>query len=127
MKLLGREPVYLLAFVAVTLKLASAYGLDVSAEQQAVIMAVLSGVVAVVEAVVLRTGAAAAAIVNLAQGVLALFLGFGLAMTAEQQSLWMLVVEGAVALMLRREVTAPVPEVGIEQSSPLAKRGPTAV
>ncbi|NUV54544.1 hypothetical protein G6W51_16830 [Streptomyces coelicolor] len=127
MKILGREPVYLLAFVAVTLKLASAYGLDVSAEQQAVIMAVLSGLVALVEAVVLRTGAAAAAIVNLAQGVLALFLGFGLEMSAEQQSLWMLVVEGAVALMLRREVTAPVPEVGIEKSSPLAKHGPTAV
>ena len=33
----------------------------------------------------------------------------------------------AVALMLRREVTAPVPEVGIEQSSPLTKRGPTSV
>ena len=126
MKILGREPVFLLAFVAVTLKLASAYGLDVTAEQQAVIMAVLSGMVAVVEAVVLRTGAAAAAIVNLAQGVLALFLGFGLAMSAEQQSLWMLAVEGAVALMLRREVTAPVPEVGIEQSSPLTKRGPTS-
>ncbi|MCX4571534.1 hypothetical protein OOK48_35020 [Streptomyces viridodiastaticus] len=127
MKIFGREPVLLLGFVAVTLKLASAYGWDVSAEQQAVIMAVLSGVVALVEAVVLRTGAAAAAIVNLAQGVLALFLGFGLEMSAEQQALWMLVVEGAVALMLRREVTAPVPEVGIEQSSPLAKRGPTAV
>lgn len=126
MRILGREPVFLLAFVAVTLKLGSAYGLDVSAEQQAVIMAVLSGVVALVEAIVLRTGAAAAAIVNLAQGVLALFLGFGLSMTAEQQSLWMLVVEGAVALMLRREVTAPVPEVGIEQSSPLTKRGPTS-
>lgn len=127
MKWFGREPVYLLAFVAVALKLASAYGLDVTAEQQAVIMAVLSGIVALVEAVVLRTGAAAAAIVNVAQGVLALFLGFGLEMSAEQQSLWMLAVEGAVALMLRREVTAPVPEVGIEQSSPLAKRGPTAV
>ena len=127
MKLLGREPVFLLAFVAVTLKLASAYGLDVTAEQQAVIMAVLSALVAVVEAVVLRTGAAAAAIVNLAQATLALFLGFGLAMSAEQQALWMLVVEGVVALMLRREVTAPVPEVRIEQSSPLARRGPTAV
>ncbi|MFF8544837.1 hypothetical protein ACF060_31625 [Streptomyces werraensis] len=127
MKWFGREPVFILAFVAVVLKLASAYGVGVSAEQQAVIMAVLSGVVALVEAVVLRTGAAAAAIVNLAQGVLALFLGFGLEMSAEQQALWMLVVEGAVALMLRREVTAPVPEVGIETSSPLAKRGPTAV
>lgn len=127
MKIFGREPVYLLAFVAVTLKLASAYGWDVSAEQQAVIMAVLSGVIALVEAVVLRTGAAAAAIVNLAQGVLALFLGFGLEMSAEQQALWMLAVEGVVALMLRREVTAPVPEVGIETSSPLTKHGPTAV
>lgn len=127
MKIFGREPVLLLGFVAVTLKLASAYGLDVSAEQQAVIMAVLSALVALAEAVVLRTGAAAAAIVNLAQAVLALFLGFGLNLSAEQQALWMLVVEGAVALMLRREVTAPVPEVGIETSSPLAKRGPTAV
>ena len=127
MKWFGREPVLILGFVAVALKLASAYGLDVSVEQQAVIMAALSAVVALVEAVVLRTGAAAAAIVNVAQAVLALFLGFGLDLSAEQQALWMLVVEGAVALLLRREVTAPVPEVPIEQSSPLAKRGPTAV
>lgn len=127
MKIFGREPVLLLGFVAVVLKLASAYGLDVSAEQQAVIMAVLSGVVALAEAIVLKTGAAAAAIVNLGQGVLALFLGFGLAMSAEQQALWMLVVEGAVALFLRKEVTAPVPAVNLEQSSPLAKQGPTAV
>lgn len=128
MKILGREPVYILAFVAVALKLSSAYGLDVTAEQQAVIMAVLSGVVALIEAIVLRTGAAAAAIVNLAQGVLALFLGFGLDLSAEQQALWMLLVEGAVALMIRREVTAPVAALGIEQSSPLTKRNtPTAV
>lgn len=128
MKILGREPVYILAFVAVALKLSSAYGLDVTAEQQAVIMAVLSGVVALIEAIVLRTGAAAAAIVNLAQACLALFLGFGLDLSAEQQALWMLLVEGAVALMIRREVTAPVAALGIEQSSPLTKRNtPTAV
>jgi hypothetical protein len=127
-KILGREPVYLLAFVAVALKLASAYGLNVTADQQAVIMAVLSGVVALIEAIVLRTGAAAAAIVNLAQGVLALFLGFGLDMTAEQQALWMLAVEGAVALFLRREVTAPVSALSIEQTSPLDRTSkPTAV
>lgn len=128
MKIFGREPVYLLAFVAVALKLGSAYGLDVTADQQAVIMAVLSGAVALVEAIVLRTGAAAAAIINLAQGVLALFLGFGLDMSAEQQALWMLAVEGAVAVFLRREVTAPVSALGIEQSSPLTKAaGPQSV
>ncbi|MBE4761757.1 hypothetical protein [Streptomyces caniscabiei] len=119
MRILGREPVYILAFVAVALKLSSAYGLEVTADQQAVIMAVLSGVVALVEAIVLRTGAAAAAVVNLAQACLALFLGFGLDMTAEQQALWMLAVEGAVAIFLRREVTAPVQVLSIEQTSPL--------
>nr|WP_237270681.1 hypothetical protein [Streptomyces caniscabiei] len=116
---MGREPVYILAFVAVALKLSSAYGLEVTADQQAVIMAVLSGVVALVEAIVLRTGAAAAAVVNLAQACLALFLGFGLDMTAEQQALWMLAVEGAIAIFLRREVTAPVQVLSIEQTSPL--------
>ncbi|MHA4776082.1 hypothetical protein L1085_016420 [Streptomyces sp. MSC1_001] len=123
MRIFGREPVYILAFVAIGLKLGAAYGLDVSAEQQGAIMAVLSLAVAFATAVVLRTGAAAAAIVNLAQGVLALFLAFGLHMAAEEQALWMLFVEGAVALVLRREVTAPVSELPIEKRGPLRSPG----
>ena len=119
MKIFGREPVYILAFVAIALKVAAAYGLDVSAEQQGAIMAVLSLVVAVVNAIVLKTGAVAAAIVNLAQGVLALFLAFGLHLSADQQALWMGVVEAAVALVIRREVTAPVSALRVEQSSPV--------
>lgn len=119
MRILGREPVAILAFIAVALKLSSAYGLNVTAEQQAIIMTVLSCVVALAEAVVLRTGAAFAAIVNLAQAGLALFLGFGLEMTAEQQALWMFAVEGLVALFLRREVEAPVTRLPIETSSPV--------
>lgn len=119
MKVFGREPVYILAFIAVALKLSAAYGVDVSDTEQGAIMAVLSLVVAVVSAIVLKTGAAAAAIVNLAQGVLALFLAFGLNMAAETQALWMLGVEGLVALVLHREVTAPIPALGIEQSSPV--------
>lgn len=119
MKVFGREPVYILAFVAIGLKLAAAYGLDVTADQQGAIMAVLSLVVAVVNAIVLKTGAAAAAVVNLAQGVLALFLAFGLHLSADQQALWMGVVEAAVALVIRKEVTAPVPALRVEQSSPV--------
>lgn len=117
MKIFGREPVYILAFIAIVLKLSAAYGVDVSDAEQGAIMAVLSLIVAVVSAVVLKTGAAAAAIVNLAQGVLALFLAFGLNMAAETQALWMLAVEGAVALLIHREVTAPVSSLRIEQSS----------
>ncbi|EGX60082.1 hypothetical protein SZN_09176 [Streptomyces zinciresistens K42] len=117
MKIFGREPVYLLAFVAIALKLAAAYGLDVSAGQQGAIMAVLSLTVALVTAVVLKTGAAAAAVVNFAQGALALFLAFGLELSADQQALWMAGVEAAVALVLRKEVTAPVASLRVEQSS----------
>jgi hypothetical protein len=120
MKIFGREPVYILAFIAVALKLASAYGLDVSAEQQGAIMAVLSLVVAVVNAIVLRAGAVGAAVINLAQGALALFLAFGLDMSAEDQALWMLIVESVVALWIREKVTAPVTLLPIEQRSPAA-------
>ncbi len=125
MKIFGREPVYVLAFISIVLKLSAAYGLDVSDVQQGAIMAVLSLIVAVVTAFVVKTGAAAAAIVNLAQGLLALFMAFGLHLDAELQALWMLAVEGAVALVLRKEVTAPVPELRLEKSSPV-KAGPAS-
>jgi len=118
MRIFGREPVYILAFVAVALKLGSAYGLDVTPEQQGLIMAFLSLVVAVAEAVVLRTGALGAAILNLAQGGLALFLAFGLEMSAETQALWILLVESLLALWLREKVTAPVSVTPIEQRTP---------
>ena len=117
MKIFGREPVYILAFVAIALKLGAAYGIDVSAAQQGAIMAVLSLLVAVANAVILKTGAAAAAIVNLAQCVLALFLAFGLHLSADQQALWMGAVEALVALVIRKEVTAPVSSLRVEQSS----------
>jgi len=120
MRIFGREPVYILAFIAVALKLATAYGLDVSDEMQGAIMAFLSLVVAFAEAIVLKTGAVGAAVINLAQGALALFLAFGLEMSAEQQALWMLIVESAVALWLRERVTAPVVALPIEQRAPAA-------
>ncbi|MER7813786.1 hypothetical protein [Streptomyces sp. NPDC096153] len=119
MKIFGREPVYVLAFIAIVLKLSAAYGVGVTVEQQGAIMAVLSLAVAVATAIVLKTGAVAAAIVNLGQGALALFLAFGLEMAATTQALWMLAIEGGVALILHREVTAPVSSLRIEQSSPV--------
>jgi hypothetical protein len=55
-------------------------------------------------------------------------LAFGLHMAAQTQSLWMLAVEGGVALVLHREVTAPVPQLPLETHSPLAKfYGPQGV
>lgn len=118
MKIFGREPATILAFIAVALKLGAAYGLGADETQQALIMAFLACVVAVAEAFILKTGAAFAALVNLGHGALALFLGFGLEMNAEAQALWMLLIEGGLALIvIRPQVTAPIPALKIEQSS----------
>lgn len=119
MRVFGREPVYILATIAIVLKLGAAYGLDISDAEQGALMAFLSLVVAVINAFVLKTGAVGAAIVNLAQGGIALFLAFGLEMSAETQALWMFAIEALVALVIHKEVTAPVPELPIEQASPV--------
>jgi hypothetical protein len=119
MKIFGREPVAILAFIAVALKLSAAYGWGVTDTQQAAIMVILSCAVAVAEAFILKTGAAFAAIVNLGHAAIALFLAFGLNMDAQTQALWMFAIESGVAFFVRREVTAPVPLLRIEQSSPM--------
>lgn len=119
MKIFGREPVVILAFIAVLLKLFSAYVIDVSPTQQGVIMAVLSAIVAVVTAIMLKNGALYAAFINLAQGVQALVMAFGLHLSAEEQALWMSLVETALALFaVRPQVTAPVTVHPIETHSP---------
>lgn len=119
MKVFGREPVYILAVIAIGLKLAAAYGLDVSEEQQTLINTALSCIVAVASAIVLKTGAAGAAILQFASALLALFLGFGLDMSAQEQAGWMSLVAAVLALFEHREVTAPVPVLKVEQSSPV--------
>jgi hypothetical protein len=119
MKIFGREPVYLLAVAAIVLKLAAAFGLNVSADQQAVINAGLAAAVGVASAIVLKTGAAGAAILQFAQAALALFVGFGLDLSANQQSLIMSGIAAVLALVLHREVQAPVPTLPLEQRSPV--------
>lgn len=117
MKLFGREPVFLLAFIAVTLKLAAAYGLALSTTQQGAIMAVLSVGVGVTQAVVLKSGAVAGLLVNLGQAVVALFLAFGVGMTPETLAMWGLLIEAGVALLMRPQVEAPVGQVPLETKS----------
>jgi hypothetical protein len=121
MKWFGREPVYFLAFVAVFLKLLAGFGVDVSADKQAVINTALAAAVGVVSAIVLKTGAVAAAVLNFAQAAMAAFVGFGLDWSADRQALVMSIVASGMALWLHREVEAPVGLVKQEQTSPLDK------
>lgn len=116
--LLGREPALLLGFAAAGLKLLTAFGLDVTADQQTLINAVLAALVGVWLAVVARNGAWAATLMQLAQTVMALFVGFGLDWTADKQATVMATVAALLALFERTQLTAPRPSTALEESTP---------
>jgi len=117
--LFNREPALLLGFAAAGLKLLTAFGLDVTADQQALINAVLAAAVGVWLAIVAHNGAWAAALMQLAQAVTALFVGFGLDWSTEKQATVMATVAALLALFERTQVTPPVATTRLEQSSPI--------
>ena len=127
MKLLGREPALLLGFAAAALKLAAAFGLHVSDAQQALINAVLAAGVGVWLAIVAKDGALGAAITQLAQAFMALFIGFGLDWTAAKQATVMATLAAALALWERTQITAPVAVTALEQMSPYSPSAPRGV
>ncbi|MDX3183472.1 hypothetical protein PV334_19700 [Streptomyces sp. ME02-7008A-1] len=119
MRILGREPVVILGAIAVFLKLLAGYGVEVTETQQALINTFLACAVAVASAVVLKTGAVYAALLQLSSAGLALFIGFGLDMSAEQQAGWMAFVSAVLVVIERPAVEAPLSTTPIEQSSPV--------
>jgi hypothetical protein len=126
MKILGREPVYLLGFIAALLQALSAVGVDISDGTQTAINAASAAAVGVITAIVLKNGALAAMLVQFAQAVMALCVGLGLDWSADHQSKVMAAIAALITLWLRERVTAPVPAVPLELSSPV-KTGPAGV
>ncbi|MCX4596072.1 hypothetical protein OG819_42425 [Streptomyces sp. NBC_01549] len=124
MKIFGREPVYILGFIAALLQALSAFGVDISDGTQTAINAVSAAAVGVITAIVLKNGALAAMIVQFAQAVMALCVGLGLDWSADHQSKVMAAIAALVTLWLRERVTAPVPSVRLEQSSPVEPAAP---
>jgi hypothetical protein len=126
MKLLGREPVYLLGFIAALLQALSAFGVNISDGTQTAINAASAAAVGVITAIVLKNGALAAMLVQFAQAVMALCVGLGLDWSADHQSKVMAAIAALITLWLRERVTAPVPETALERSSPV-KAGPAGI
>lgn len=108
MKIFNREPALWLGLVAIGVKLLAAFGMDVSADQQAVINAVAATLVGLVLAVMAHD-AVGAAVLGFAQAALALAVGFGLDWSAEQQAVVLAAAAAVVAMWDRTQITAPVP------------------
>ncbi|MFE3429786.1 hypothetical protein [Streptomyces sp. NPDC059171] len=127
MRILGREPVYILGFLAAALQALTAFGLNVTETQQTLVNTFAAAVVGVITAVVLKTGALAAALLGFAQAGMALAVGFGLDWSTDMQGKVMAAIAALLALWLREKVTAPVPTTGLEQSSPVKAPAATGV
>lgn len=111
-----REPALLLGLIAAGVKLIG-YEFDVSDGVQTAINAIAAGVVALLVAIIAKNGAWAAAILQTAQAVMALFVGLGLDWSADRQALWMATIAAALAVVERFIVTPPLPTTPLEQTS----------
>lgn len=112
--ILGREPSLWLGLVAVLVKMAAAFGLDVSGEQQAVVNALAAALVGLILAVMAHDGVGAA-VLGFVQATLALAVGFGLDWSAERQAVLLSVAAAVVAMFDRTQVTAPVPAGAVQR------------
>jgi hypothetical protein len=120
MKIFGREPALLLSFFAVVVKLAAAFGLDVSSEQQAWVNAVAAAAVGLALAVMAGDGVSAA-VLGFVQAALALAVGLGLDWSTDQQAVAMSFVAAVVAMFERTQLVAPVSAADVRK--PATVRG----
>jgi hypothetical protein len=112
MKIFGREPAAVLAFIAVAIKLLAAFGVGLSADQQSVLNAVAAAAVGLLVAFATHDGVAAA-LYGFTQAALALAVGFGLHWSADQQAVVLSFVSVAIAMFVRTQVTARKPAVAL--------------
>lgn len=113
---LSRDPAIYLSLFATAVRLASAFWFHVSDEQQAVINAVATAAAGLIVAFWVAKDGQVAAVLGVAQALLALAVGFGLNVSAELQATLMSFVGLALAAFVRTQVTAPVSPEGVKQA-----------
>lgn len=109
MRIFGRDPATILAFVSAGVQMLVAFGLDWSKEQTVAVNAAAAAVLGVVTAFVVARDEVLPAVVGLTQAGLTLGLAFGLDWTADQVTMVMAFVAAGVAVFgVRPQVTAPI-------------------
>lgn len=103
---LSREPALYLTLFATVVRLAAAFIFDLSDGQQAVLNAAATAIASLVVALWVRRDGQVAAILGIAQALLALAIGFGLDVSAENQAVIMSFVGAIVAAFVRTQVVA---------------------
>lgn len=104
---LSRDPaLWLFAFASIV-RLFAAFIVDLNADQQAVLNAGATAVASMIVAVWVRKEGQVPAILGVVQACLALAVGFGTNLSAEEQVIIMTAVGGLAAAFIRTQVVAP--------------------
>ena len=111
----SRDPALYLFLVATGVRLLSAFVLHVDDETQALINALATAVAGAIVALVVVRDKQVPALLGVTQALLALAVGLGLDVSAENQALIMSFVGGLAAAFVRTQVTAPVSAIGDRQ------------
>lgn len=109
MKLFGREPALVMAFLSSLIAVISALIFPLTDEQQGALNAVVLTLFGFVAAALLAKEKFVPALVGLIKAVIAVAISFGLHMTPEVQALVLTLVSAAAALWYRPQVVASVP------------------
>jgi hypothetical protein len=113
---LGRDPAIWLTVFATAVRFGAAFGLNLSDGQQAVLNAAATAIAGLVVAIWVRRDGQVAALLGVAQALLALAVGFGLEVNAEGQAVIMSFIGALAAAFIRTQVSAPLPAEVARQS-----------
>lgn len=108
MRIFGREPALWLSLLGTAVKLIAAFWIDLNTTQQSALNAIVAAAIGIWVATLTKDGISAA-ILGLAQALLALALGFGFHIDADNQAVVMSFVATVAAMFVRTQATAPVP------------------
>lgn len=110
MKIFGREPALVMAFIASLIAVISSFIFPLSVEQQGILNAGVVALLGLVTAALVAKEKLVPAVEGFVRAVLAIGISFGLNMSPEKQGVLITFVSLAVALMgIRPQVVASVP------------------
>lgn len=113
---LSRDPALYLTLVATIVRFAAAFLFHITDSQQAVLNATATAIASFIVAFWVAKDGQVPAILGVAQALIALGVGFGLDVSAENQAVIMSVIGAVVAAFVRTQVTAPVSAEGVRQA-----------
>lgn len=113
---ISRDPALYLTAFATAVRLVAAFWFDLSGDQQAVLNAVATAAAGVIVAIWVKRDGQVATVLGGIQAVLALAVGFGAHLSAEQQAIIMSFVGAVAAAFIRSQATARIAADGSPQA-----------